>query len=161
MPKLTINNNTYDYPDPGSEPGWGADATGWAEDVNEVVSSLAGTGTIVEQSVAIQNAASNVEIPGLVFGSTTVQGTEIAYTIVRSTTTEKLNETGILEINFDASGPQWKMSRRFTGSDADTKVTLNITGTATGQVTYTSTALSGTGYVGNIRFKTISTITPT
>lgn len=155
MPNLTVNNNTYAYPDPGSEQGWGPDATGWAEDVTEALESLAGTGSINETQALIELTATNQEIPGLLFNSSIVQSAEVFYRIYRETSDEKLAESGTLEVVHDPATSQWIMTRKFTNNES-VRVSLDITGNATGQVIYSSTALTGTDYTGYIKFKTIT-----
>lgn len=162
MPKLTVKNNTYDYPDEGTEAGtWGADATGWATDINDVVNSLAGSGTINETSTTLLTTGTNAEVPGLLFNSATTRSAIVLYTIVRITSSQSRNETGLLFINYDNGGPGWKMSRVMVGSSEPTQTILDITGTSIGQVTYTASALAGTDVTYYIRFKSISSLQPT
>jgi hypothetical protein len=153
MPKLIINNNTYNYPDAGSEAGWGKDATDWASDVTEQLASLAGTGTITETQANIQlNVASPEEIPGLLFSPSLIESAEVTYRIYRTTDSEELSEQGTLSLVYISSDPlKWFMSRTINaGTDAKVILDINVNG----QVTYTSSPLSGSNYTGYIKFKT-------
>lgn len=163
MPNLTVNNNTYAYPDPGTEAGWGSDATGWAEDVTAALDSLAGTGTINETQAIIELTATDQDIAGLAFNSSVVQAATVAYRISRVTTgggAEQLTEAGTLEIVYDPANSQWVMTRTFTNA-ADVRVSMDISGNTTGQVIYSSLALTGSNYNGIIRFKTVSILKTT
>lgn len=151
---LTVNNNAYNYPTEGEEPGWGGDATGWAEDVTVMIESLAGTGTISETQALIEAVvASPTEIPGLIFNNTLVESAQITYRILRSTTIEQLSEAGILQVEYDPASSSWVMTRQIV-SGSDTRVVLDID--TNGQGTYTALSLSGSSYSGYIKFKTIT-----
>jgi len=153
---LTVNNNTYDFPTQGSEPGWGGDNSGWAEAVTTVLDSLAGTGTINETQALIELAVGGVEIPGLIFNNSIVESGQVIYRIFRSTTggsIEQLSESGLLNLVYDPATASWLMTRQIMAGDG-TRVNLQVD--ALGQVSYSSLALTGTGYTGYIKFKTIT-----
>lgn len=159
MPNLTVNNNTYAYPDPGTEPGWGQDATDWASDVTTVLDSVAGTGTISETQALIALTATDEDIPGLLFNNTITESAQVIYRILRVTTgggAEQLSESGILQMVYNpagSTGEKWLMSRQITAG-TNTRVSLNIDDD--GQVTYSSLTLTGASYSGYIKFKTIT-----
>jgi hypothetical protein len=154
MSNLTVNNNTYAYPDPGSEPGWGKEATGWAEDVTEVLDSVAGSGTINETQSTINNIATNEDVAGFVFNPALVEGAEVSYKIFRKTDSVEYSEKGTFSINYKpGAAEKWFITRAITAGD-DALVSFDIT--IDGQVQYTTTAISGSNYQGYIRFKTTS-----
>lgn len=159
MSDLTVNNNTYAYPDPGTEPGWGQDATGWAQDVTIVLDSVAGTGTISETQALIALTATDEDVPGLLFNNSITESAQIIYRIFRVTTgggAEQLSEAGMLQVVYNpagGTGEKWLMSRQVTAG-TDARVALTITDA--GQVTYSSLTLTGTSYQGYIKFKTIT-----
>lgn len=155
MANLTVNNTTFNYPDPGQEPGWGEDATGWAEAVTEVLNSLAGTGTINETQSNIENNISvNTQIAGLVFNSSLTQSATVLYRILRDTDSiSPIIEQGKLDILYDNG--TWKLSREIVvGSPAG--VIIDIDGT--GQLVYKSSNIAGANYQGYIKFKTTGII---
>lgn len=156
MADLLVNNEIFNYPDPGTEPGWGTDATGWAVAVTEVLNSLAGPGTINEvQSVIENNISDAIALPGLVFAASLTQSATVLYRIQRDTDDiSPIIEQGRLDIMLDNG--TWKMSRDIiVGNLAG--VTFSID--ATGQINYTSTNLAGANYTGFVKFKTIGILT--
>lgn len=82
---LVVNNNTFEYPIPGDEPGWGEGATGWAVEVTDVLSNLQGTDDIPETTFSVaNNVASPANVVGLLFNSSTVRAGVIDYSVYRS-----------------------------------------------------------------------------
>jgi len=154
---LTVNNNTFAYPVPGDEPGWGEGATGWAVEVTEVLNNLQGTDDIPETSFTVaNNNAVATDVVGLVFNPASVRAGVIDYSIYRSTSITELAEKGKMEIiykNGASSGTKWSIGRVFFGDDAGVVFTM----TDAGQVQYTSTNLSGTGYSGIMKFEAVVT----
>jgi hypothetical protein len=163
MPKLTLGNDVFNYPDPGEEPGYGKDASDWAEAATEILNSLAGTGSINETEITLQAAGINEEIPGLLFSSALVESANVFYTIYRRTDSEELSEQGTLFLVYVPSdAAKWKLTRVISASGgtvqpgspdpSDAKVRFDIL--ATGQLIYNSLPLQGTNYSGYIKFKT-------
>lgn len=155
MSNLKINGNTYSYPDPGTEPGWGQDATGWAEEVTSVIDSLAGDGTIFQTTATINNNITTpTEVAGLIFNESFTKSAEITYRIEIRTDSVEIVEQGELNITYYPSLPErWVMTQVITGGDpSGVELTINTLG----QVLYQSEAVSGLDYVGLINFKTIT-----
>jgi len=154
MADLIVNNTIFNYPDPGEEPGWGEDATGWAEAVTEALQSLAPAGTLNEAQSAIDNNQTDEEIAGLVFSSSLTKTATVLYRIQRDTDSiTELVEQGYLNILYDNG--TWLMSREIsTGSPAGVQLDIN----SMGQVIYTSTNIAGANYTGFIRFKTFGIV---
>lgn len=154
---LTVNNNTYAYPEPGDEPGWGAGTTGWAEEVTDVLATIQGPDDIPETTFIIaNNMSSATDITGLTFNPITVRSAVVDYSIYRSTSLTELAEKGRLDLIYKNNGPvnnKWTIGRVFFGDDAGVIFTI----TDAGQMQYTSSNLSGTGYVGEIKFEAIVT----
>lgn len=155
MSDLQVGTETFNYPDPGTEPGWGTDATGWATAVTELLASLAGAGTINEtQSIIANNISVAEPIAGLVFSDTLTQSALIIYRIERDTDSiAPRTEMGQINILFDDGS--WKMSREILAGDP-AGVVMDID--VTGQITFTSSNLAGANYEGFIKFKTIGII---
>lgn len=158
MPILVINGNSYAYPDPSQEPGWGVEATDWASAVTDALNSLSGEGTINETLSTIDLAVINKDLAGLAFNAAVVEGADISYRLTRKTDSAEYAEKGTLHIVYNAGTVEkWFISREITAG-TDAMVTFDID--TNGQVTYTSLAISGTNYSGSIKFKT-STILKT
>lgn len=159
MPQLTVNNNVYDYPDPGTEPGWGESATAWAQAVTDVLSTLLAPGDILETSFVIgNNVTTYTNINGLAFDGATVRAANVSYVVTRSSveTPSGTNESGEIHLTYDPAGgggSKWKLS---VISDAAAGITFTCTDA--GQVQYKSTDIGSTTYQGQIKFsaKTLS-----
>lgn len=152
MPKLVVQGQVFDYPEPGSEAGWGQDATGWAEAVNQAIASLLGPGDILETTALILNNQSTLtDVVGLSFANNVVRAANVQYAIYRSTETpEALAESGTLYITFNNLTNAFTISQ-VKNAEEEAGVVFSIT--SSGQVQYTSSSMSGTGYSGIITFK--------
>lgn len=151
---LTINNNVYDFPTPGEEPGWGNDATEWAKAITDALASLVPAGTLNEAQSAIDNNQINQEVSGLLFSFLLTKTATVLYRLERDTASmSPLVEQGYLYILYDNG--VWLMSREISAG-TPTGVQLDID--SSGQVRYTSTNLVGAGYTGFIKFKTFGIV---
>ena len=143
---LTVRNNTYVYPDAGENPGWGEDATEWAQAVTDSLNDLQGPNDIPATSVIIaDNVIIPSDVPGLRFIGTAVRSFEAEYNIFRSDGTNNSVESGRIYGYYD--GTNWQISQQFLG---DASVTLSINNL--GQVQYTSSSIGGL-YVGIMKFR--------
>jgi len=158
MPTLTINGNSYQYPNAGSEPGYGQEASDWAQAVTDQLNSISGEGSINETLSTIDLAVSNKAVAGLAFNAAILEGADVSYRMTRHTDSQELAEKGTLHIVYNAGTVEkWYISREITaGTDCQVRFDIDTTG----QVTYTSEAIAGTNYTGSIKFKT-STILKT
>jgi len=154
MADLIVNNTTFNYPDPGAEPGWGEDATGWAKAITDAINSLSPAGTLNEAQAAIDNNQVDQEVSGLLFSYLLTKTATVLYRIQRDTDSmSPIVEQGYLYILYDNG--TWLMSREITAG-SPTGVQLDID--AAGQVKYTSTDLTGANYTGSIKFKTFGIV---
>lgn len=152
MPKtLIINNTPYNYPTSGDEPGWGGEATGWAEGVTNVLSDLLGPNDILETAFNIaNNQTSFSDVTGLIFNAASVRAAEIRYSIYRRSNTNPSGKTefGILQIAYD-NNVGWSINQgNLLGSAG---VTFEIT--PAGQVRYKSTDIGALNYIGTMKFR--------
>lgn len=153
MATLVVNNITFNYPDPGSDPGWGGDATDWAKEVTTVLATLLGTNDIIQTSALIANNQTAVtDVSKLFFNPSSSRAANINYSIYRrsDTNTSGIVESGTIYITYDNSasaGNKWVLAHASGGSGG---VLFNITDA--GQVQYKSTDIGSTNYVGQIKF---------
>lgn len=154
MITLTINGIPYNYPEPGEDPAWGQDATGWAQAVTEALSTLVSEGDILDSVFTVQNNI-NVfsNINGLFFDPASIRSAEITYNIYRvsSTTASGKAETGTILIVYDdsaAADNKWLMSQTSVGT-AGVALSINDTG----QFQYISSDIGSTDYSGTINFR--------
>lgn len=148
---LIVNNTPYNYPTSGDEPGWGNDATGWAEGVTNVLSDLLGPNDILETAFNIaNNQASFSDITGLIFNAASVRAADISYSVFRLSTSNLSGhaEKGTIQLIYD-NNIGWSINQgNILGSAG---VTFSITGT--GQLQYKSTDIGSLGYIGTMKFR--------
>ena len=82
--QLQIGNKVFNYPDTGDNPGWGEDATAWAQAVTTALETVQGTNDIPATTTALaNNVAVETPIAGLSFNLVQVRRTTIQYVVVR------------------------------------------------------------------------------
>lgn len=147
---LTVNGSTFSYPLPGDPKGWGEDASGWAEEVTNLLGDLKGPNDIIQTTFSINNnQASPTNIIGLAFDGATVRYAIVDYAIYRTTSTNELAEGGQLFLIYKNTANTWTIEREFQGDNAGVIITVNNAG----QLQYTSTNVSGLSYTGQIGFR--------
>ena len=135
---LVVNNIPFEYPEQGEQQPWGEGATGWANEVTNVLASVKGPADILESFFDLSNNQTTFsDIPGFSFDSTTVRSFTIYGNIYRvynsgaATVTEEYSLTGL---NTDSD---WVIQQEGFG---ETGIIFDIT--ATGQVQYKSSNLT-------------------
>lgn len=131
---ITINNQTFNIPVAGEDPGWGEDTTSWIEAISDQVNNL---GDLIylnlTNSVLVDNQISQTDVTGLIFDPASVRSAVINYTIVRNV----MEEAGEITLVYNASNPateKWLLGQESTG-DAGVNFFINDAG----QFSYTST----------------------
>lgn len=143
---LTVNGTPYEYPQNGENPGWGEDATAWAQAVTDVLNNLQGPGDILPTSFTIaDNVTTFTNITGLAFSTTSVRSFEIEYNVFRNDGTTPIAESGLIHGVYN--GTSWDISRDYTG---EAGMTFQITNG--GQFQYQSSSVGGT-YSGTMKFR--------
>lgn len=135
---LTIGSETFEYPEQGTSPGWGENATDWAVATTNKLGTLSGPNDINTTTFPIadsQSAAVDVGTgaTSLLFSTSAVRSFEVSYSVIRGSDVE----TGTMEGIWNGSA--WSFSHSFTG---DAGMDFEIT--AGGQVQYFSDT-KGTG----------------
>ena len=136
---LTVGSCTFQYPEEGTKPGWGEDATCWAVAVTNRLATLSGTNDINCTSVTIANnqcAAANVGsgASALSFPPASVRSFVVSYAVTRSTSVESGEMEGVY------NGTTWSFAHNHIGCAG---MCFQIT--AGGQVQYfTSCDVAGT-----------------
>jgi hypothetical protein len=151
---VVIGSQEFELPEQGSNPDYGSELTDFFVAVADALESVQGQDDILLTTATISNNVSVfTSIPSFSFSTASVQAIECSYIVERTTTSpaQKFVESGTIVGNYD--GANWLMSSNFVG---DAGVTFSIS--AAGQMQYKSTLVSGSGYVGTIKFraKTIS-----
>lgn len=154
MPKtLVVGSEEFEFPvegDNGADSGgYGESVTAWAEAVSTALGTVQQPNDIPVTSASILNSqTSAVPILGFSFNTSEVIAIQGDYIVRRSTTSPATNvvQSGKIEGNFD--GTSWTITHERIGNSG---VNFDITGS--GQITYTSTNITGSGYEGEIIFK--------
>ena len=149
MKQFVIQGVTYDYPENGTEPSWGEEATTWAEAITTTVSGLSSDGDILTRDGSLSDNKTSVEnVIGMSFDSSQFQGFITEVSVFRTCLTKNAAETISLYGSYNPTLGQWEMSQ--TGVGKDSEITFSIT--VLGQIQYTST-LWGTGHSCRIVFR--------
>lgn len=153
MPTITIQGTIIDFPNSGASPNWAPAVIEFAQAVEEAIASAIGEFDVPPQVLTIDssNPASNVDITALNFPTSDVRGVDIFYSVFRETDSTSAVESGTMTIVYNSDGSignKWELTREYTGPGAE--IEFNITDT--GQVQYTTTALSGINHIGRISF---------
>lgn len=144
--RLTVNGRVFNYPDPGTEIGWGEDATAWAEEVTNTIDNL-DTNIPIQFTALLNPSQTNANVANLEVDATSIS--MIIQYIITNDTTVSLYETGNLYLQNNGT---WTMNKIVTSS---TLSGISLSCTAGGQVQYTSLAYTGDA---TIVFKNISLI---
>lgn len=153
MALLTVGNQIFNYPDPGTEAGWGQDATGWATAVTAALGALISPGDILQTTLVVANDQSAAaDVTGLFFNSTLVRAANISYAVYRVSTGVPLGvaESGMLMLDLNdtgTTGNKWNMTQLKNG---DAGVVFSVTDG--GQIQMVSTNIGSAGYSGVINF---------
>lgn len=142
---LTVGSDTFEYPEDGSDPGWGGEATDWAEAITDRLQSISNASDISATQIDILNNVSGQLIPGLVLNPVTVRGATIPYAVYRTVASSGPDYSEVGEIltayqTLAATGSKWLVSQQVVG---DAGISFSIDDS--GQVRYTTSDLSATG----------------
>lgn len=135
---LQVGNNIFEYPQQGTGPGHGEDATAWAEAVTDTLGTIRGPNDILLTTANLANGATDEIIPGLVFNTGQVQHVNIEFLIKRvfDSGNQVLVESGKIYGNYD--GSEFSISIESTGVDSGIDIDVNNSG----QFIYSSTTLT-------------------
>lgn len=157
---LVINNIPFEYPEQGEPSPWGEAATGWAQEVTTVLSSVNGPSDILESASDIVNGATNLPINALLFNPLTVRSFSVRANIARyfvsgvTINNAKYQEVLLIGLYNTQTGT-WTLQEDGIG-DAD--ITFDLTDS--GQITYSTGTMTGTGtYTAIIKFRGMGILT--
>lgn len=146
--QLTIGGVVYDFPVEGTDPSWGENVTDAVTAIVDVLNNLGGTGDILTTSFnTANNVSSPTNVTALSFDTSQIRSAVITYSSYRKTSLSELSETGIILITYKSIAATWELAQYSVG---DSGMVFTITNA--GQVQYTSSNLSGTSYVGKLKF---------
>lgn len=115
--------------------------------INAALGSISGgSGETTATYTIANNTVAATDITGLVFSSSTEKGVAIRFNVYRSTTTNMAVATGSINLYYNPIAADWYSTEE---GDGNCGVTFAVT--AAGQITYTSTNLSGSSYSGTLK----------
>lgn len=152
MPKiLTVGTEEFEFPLQGENADYGEQVTDWASAVTDALTTVQQPNDILTTSAAINNNQSTfVNIPGFAFDTSEVIEIEASAIVTRSTSSPAVTVTENFEIRGNYNGTDWTIEIN-SNAKIDSGVDFEIT--SSGQVQYTSSNMTGSGYVGSIIFK--------
>lgn len=150
MPKtVTIGTETFEIPAEGDEGNYGEQISDWISAASDALATVQQRNDVPNSSASIlNNMTTPTSIPGFIFDTSEVISINGEYIITRTTDVPAVNltESGVIQGNFN--GSVWSIAIEAIGNAG---VTFSIT--SDGQIQYTSTNLTGSSYVGEIRFR--------
>jgi len=164
MPKLLIKGTIINFPESAASPNWAPAVIQTVEALTEAVNSISATYDVAPQAQNIDanNSATDVELNNLSFPSADVRAATVFYSVYRKTQDsgppdgQEVSESGQLEIVYNQSNPvnqKWEMSRVFQGEGY-----ISFSITDQGQITFTTTALSGINHTGIITYRALAVL---
>ena len=151
---LIVNNTPFEYPEQGEPSPWGEPATGWASEVTKVLNSVNGPSDIIESAADILNGVTGQSIDQLYFNPLTVRSFSVRGNISRyflnGATVNNAKYQEILLIGlYNTQTGTWTLQEDGIN---DAEITFDLTDS--GQVTYTTSTMTGTGtYTAIIKFR--------
>ena len=139
-PAAITTSYTVSLPDTAPMPGTALTFDG----LNYVWASPSGSGG---SSVIGNGVNSPADVTGLLFDGNIARSAEIKYNVHRQTDVDEFAEAGTIRIVYKTTTSTWEIDTTYAGKGW---VEFSVTGS--GQVQYTSTLMSGTGYQGLMKF---------
>jgi hypothetical protein len=126
---------------------------------NDVTVTISGGGGGIPSATSFtlaNNVTSATNITGLLFNPASVMGFVIEYMIVRSSSTTRLCSIGRFRAVYNSNISAWLTSDDYAGDNSG----IDFGVTSAGQVTYTSTNITGTSYTGTLKYISLITYAP-
>jgi hypothetical protein len=114
---------------------------------DQAASAVFITDALSSQSIA-NNQTSAANVSNILISGASYRSFLVNYNIYRTTNTTEYAQIGTLQCIYKTTAATWNISDTFSGDNAGVTFTI----TAAGQVQYTSTNMSGTGYAGTMKF---------
>jgi hypothetical protein len=154
---INISGTVVNFPSSGESPNYAPAIIQFAQLTAAALAFAIGPFDISPQTFVMgSNVNTNVNLPNLSFPVSQVQGAVITYSVLRTTNSVVVSETGEIFVNYNSSfsvGHKWEISWDFVGG---AQITFNITDT--GQVQFSTTSIAGTGYQGTITYSAKSVL---
>jgi uncharacterized protein YjbI with pentapeptide repeats len=150
MPKiLIVGTEEFEFPEESDNGKYGEEVTDWATAVSDALTSVQQRNDITTTTANIlNNATVFTPITGFSFDTTEVISINCEFIVTRTTDVPAVNlvSSGFIQGNFDGSA--WNVTVEYIN---DAGVEFDVS--ASGQVVYKSSNLTGSNYTGSILFK--------
>jgi hypothetical protein len=151
--EITINGVVIEFPEQGTDPDWGTEVNTFAVEVANVLNDIISPDDFLLTAFTLtNNQSSAADINSLIFDSTSVRSAKITADVYITTSTQELHEKFEINVGFKNVAASWDISVQSEFDDSG--ITFSIT--SGGQVQYSSTLISGTGYSGLLQFRAIT-----
>lgn len=142
--KITVGNQTIDFPSSGTSPNWAQAIDDFAIAVSEQLSAIA---SIYDVSPRVQtltsDANSNLILAGAVFPNGSVRSFNFYYSIYRSNTVNAYSEEGIVSGTFNTLDSTWTLQQRYQGPRQSDGTAYNTFSMSGDQLTLTTATIGG------------------
>lgn len=149
--RVTIQGQNISLPSVSADPNWAAGQVAFNQAVASALQFAVGTYDIAPNTYSmVANSNTGVSIPGLSFPVSQIRSFFLFYNVYRTTSTNNEGETGIIIANYNANnstGSKWEWNQQKVGSS-----TVTFAVSDTGQVSFTSSTLSGSNHSGEIGY---------
>lgn len=147
--QLIIDGQTYNYPANKDDPGWGEDATAWAQAATDALASILSPGDILLQSFnLVDGVAVPADMTNFFFDPLSVRTAIAEYSIYRVAGLVERVEGGTIIFTYKSLTGTWDITQY--SSIGPSGITFSITNS--GQVQYISDTM-GVGHSGTIKFR--------
>ena len=132
--------------------------------LQQALGAFVGGGGVSIPDFSIENDISTAaDVTSFTFNSATTKAARVLFDLERRTDDSSVVETGEIFLTFDSENLQWKLSLDSKFDDAGVVFSVTTTdqggpGPYVAQVQYTSSDLTGAGYVGTLKLKNVITV---
>lgn len=164
---IIIQGSVIEIPSSAQQANWAPGVISALRAIATALNSVTGTYDVANQTQSIDanNSSNDVTITNLTFPVTQVRSATIFYSVYRKTEDsgppdgEEVAEGGVILLVYNASNPptnKWEITRDYAG---DARIEFSVTDT--GQVQFSTTALTGIDHIGTISFRAIAVLNQT
>jgi len=147
--RAAADTNAYTITLPASAPSAGTTLT---YDGTNYTWASAGSGNTGSETIT-NNVAAPQSLSSLLFNGASIRSVTINYSVYRSTDTNEVAENGTLRLIYKTTANTWLVNQVYNGEASGVVFTV----TSAGQIQYTSDLITGTGYVGVLKYSYTTT----
>lgn len=147
---VTIKGIEYLVPTPSDE-AWGQSTTDLLLAMVDALNASASAGDIADNTevIILNNQTTPQNVTNLVFDNAVTKSASIDYYIYRVAGSTELGEVGTIRLIYKDVANSWALDRTQGGDNCGVEFDVD----SSGQVTYTSSSLSGSPYSGVMKYR--------